>query len=315
LDVFFKPLLELFFPQAARNIDWSVPPEFLDTELQKIAADAGLGKQYVDRLIKVQRIDGTGEWVLLHLEVQAQPDTELAKRVYQYHHRLVDLHLHPVATMVVLADDRASWRPNFYETELWGCRLRFEYPVCKLLDLAPDVDRLEASGNPAAVMVAAHLATQATYEKMDVRKEVKLRLSQRLYRPEYSDAEIRALLSLIDWLMRLSPEMEPEFRREMKQFEEEKAMRHISSFEQAGIEIGLEKGREQGREEGRQEEAAGLLVRQAHKRFHTLSAEDESRIRQLPLPVLESLSEALLDFAGIEDLRQWLSAQNTPAAT
>ena len=39
-----------------------------------------------------------------------------------------------MVSLVILADDQAHWRPNAFEEELLGCRVRFEFPVCKLLD-------------------------------------------------------------------------------------------------------------------------------------------------------------------------------------
>ena len=122
IERYLRPFMELCFPEAARNIDWTSTPEFLDTELQEVVRDAGLGKQRADKLIKVRRLDGEAEWVLVHVEVQAQPDESLPERVYQYHHRIADRFGRRVATLVVLADERAGWRPSVFETELWGCR-------------------------------------------------------------------------------------------------------------------------------------------------------------------------------------------------
>lgn len=48
LEIFWRPFLELCFPLAAEHIDWTVPVEFLDKELQEIVRDADLGKQRVD---------------------------------------------------------------------------------------------------------------------------------------------------------------------------------------------------------------------------------------------------------------------------
>ncbi|KYC39135.1 hypothetical protein WA1_34770 [Scytonema hofmannii PCC 7110] len=62
------------------------------------------------------------------------------------------------------------------------------------------------------------------------------------------------------------------------------------------------------KEEGRQQEAANLIVRQLTKRFGELSGEMRSSISSLPLPVLEDLSEAFLDFTSVADLQSWLAA-------
>lgn len=67
--------------------------------------------------------------------------------------------------------------------------------------------------------------------------------------------------------------------------------------------------KEEGREQGRQQEAANLIVRQLTKRFGELSGEMRSSISSLPLPVLEDMSEALLDFSSMTDLQTWLEAR------
>ena len=46
-------------------------------------------------------------------------------------------------------------RPSHYEKELLGCRVAFDFPICKLLDLVARLDELERSQNPAALLVLA----------------------------------------------------------------------------------------------------------------------------------------------------------------
>lgn len=71
---------------------------------------------------------------------------------------------------------------------------------------------------------------------------------------------------------------------------------------------GREEGRVEGRVEGRQEEAVNLIIRLLTKRFGQLPGEMRDSISGLPLPVLENLSEALLDFTSLSDLPTWLAA-------
>ncbi|WP_404790947.1 Rpn family recombination-promoting nuclease/putative transposase [Altericista sp. CCNU0014] len=69
--------------------------------------------------------------------------------------------------------------------------------------------------------------------------------------------------------------------------------------------------RQEGRLEdelrGRTEEARSLILRQLARRVGTLPAEAEAQVQALALPQLEALGEALLDFAGLDDLVGWLS--------
>jgi predicted transposase YdaD len=69
-----------------------------------------------------------------------------------------------------------------------------------------------------------------------------------------------------------------------------------------------EEGREEGRKEGQQQEAVNLLLRLLRRRCGNLSDELTQRISNLPLSVLEDLSEALLDFSSLDDLLAWLEA-------
>jgi predicted transposase YdaD len=69
-----------------------------------------------------------------------------------------------------------------------------------------------------------------------------------------------------------------------------------------------EEGRVEGRVEGR-EVMANAISRQLTKRFGGMSEEMRLQISGLPLPVLEDLSEALLDFTQLADLQAWLEAR------
>lgn len=60
-------------------------------------------------------------------------------------------------------------------------------------------------------------------------------------------------------------------------------------------------------EEGQEQGVAKVIGRQLKKRFgQELSEEMRTRIESLPLPMLESLSEDLLDFTSFTDLQPWL---------
>ena len=50
-----------------------------------------------------------------------------------------------------------------------------------------------------------------------------------------------------------------------------------------------------------------MAIRQLNRRCGPLSAATTARIQALSLAQLESLAEALLDFAGASDLASWLA--------
>ncbi len=90
LEIYLRSFLDLCFPHVAAAIDWDRGMEFLDKELQEVVRDAALGEQRVDKLIKVWLLDGREEWILVHVEVQHEPEADLPRRIYQYHHRIAD---------------------------------------------------------------------------------------------------------------------------------------------------------------------------------------------------------------------------------
>ena len=71
---------------------------------------------------------------MIHLEVQSYEEKDFAKRMYIYHYRLFDRYNQSIASFAILADERASWRPNQFRDELWGCEVTFKFPIVKLLD-------------------------------------------------------------------------------------------------------------------------------------------------------------------------------------
>ena len=71
--------------------------------------------------------------------------------------------------------------------------------------------------------------------------------------------------------------------------------------------LGRQEGEKKGLQEGRQTEALAITLRQLQLRCGSLTPSQQARIQDLPLRALETLSIALLDFQGPEDLNTWLS--------
>ena len=246
LELFFKQFLELLFRRLHDDIDWSRGYELLHTELEQIARDAELGTRLADVLAKVYRKDGTEIWVLIHVEVQAQADATLPERLFVYHYRIFDKYHRPVVSLAVLADERATWRPDHYEHELWGCRVRFDFPTVKLLDFQPTLEALETNDNPFAALVIAHLQSQATRDDPAQRLAWKTRLFRALLQRKLTTELIRQLLRIVDWFLELPPVVERQFRHELQTWKKEQQMPFVPSFERFAREEGLAEGERRG---------------------------------------------------------------------
>jgi len=94
---------------------------------------------------------------------------------------------------------------------------------------------LESSRNPFAVIVMAHLRTQATKGDSQERLQSKLSLVRGLYERGYSRNEILQLFRLIEWMMVLPKELEQDFRNELRSYQEENRMPYITGFEIDGM--------------------------------------------------------------------------------
>ena len=69
----------------------------------------------------------------------------------------------------------------------------------------------------------------------------------------------------------------------------------------------LQQGEQKGKAEGRTEGERSLVLRLLARRVGTLPASVAAQVQALELPQLEALGEALLDFAQLSDLTDWLN--------
>ncbi|MCI0639586.1 MAG: hypothetical protein L0Y72_18930 [Gemmataceae bacterium] len=124
--------------------------------------------------------------------------------------------------------------------------MELSYRIAKLLDYAHNVEALEASDNPYAAIVLAHLQALWTHGDPSSRQQWKLRIVKGLYRGHWSNEDVRALFRLIDWIMTLPEDLDEAWRTAIYEYEEEQNMPYITSIER----LAMRKGREEGREEG-----------------------------------------------------------------
>ncbi|BBH40741.1 MULTISPECIES: hypothetical protein [Microcystis] len=101
---------------------------------------------------------------------------------------------------------------------------------------------MEASSNPFAIIVMAHLKTKATTGKLPQREQWKWKLIRGLYEKEFEREQIIKLFEIIDNMMTLSPELQSSLESKIKQFEKERTMPLVSNMELRGIEQGKEIG-------------------------------------------------------------------------
>ena len=242
MDIFFAQFLALLFPDIHALIDWSRGYESLDKEFQKIVREGEIGRRYVDKLVKVWKLGGDELWVLIHVEVQTDFDVEFSLRMYVYRYRIFDRYNKPVASLAVLADDHPAWRPTQYREEQFGSSVTMCFPVAKLLDFATKEAELEASDNPFAKVVLAHLKVRETKDDFSQRHAWKTRLVRGLFQRGFAAKDVRELFRVIDWLMVLPPMLTMQFVDEVEKLQTENKMPFITSPERVWHDRGMRKG-------------------------------------------------------------------------
>lgn len=298
IDAFLPQLMLIFFPASYAEIDWSRSYQPLNAELQGIlpAEEAG-SRRFADALYQVWRHDGREQWIILHLEVQSQPDPELSRRMFVYAYRCFEKYGSEVFGYAILGDRSASFRPRAYEWKLGAARLRYEYETIKLIDLDPD--ELAASDNPVALMALAHLYTGKTRDDQTRRRVFKLRLIRLLFHKGYDRFAIEKLFQVLDWMMRLSREQGIIFAEELKALTEEPQMSsEVYTLDKVFRYLGHQEGEKAGRMEG----ARRVLRSQLDRRFGELPPWAKEKLEAADTDTVERWSLQLLDASSIEDV-------------
>ncbi len=242
IEQFTRSFLEVTFPEAAAGIDWSVEPKSLEQELLEITPASEIRAKRVDKLLKVRLLDGTDQWLYIHIEVQMHYDPDLPRRLFIYHYRIFDKYGVSPITLAILGDTSRKWRPTSYHYQSLGCGITFHFRICKTIDLTGKLDDPRYCHQQTLFIIAAHLGTQQYRRNPQKLSAYRLELFVKLNDEGYSPSEIPKLIRLIDWLMPLPDDLKIQFRNQLLQRLPNKTMPHITLFEELALKEGLEKG-------------------------------------------------------------------------
>jgi hypothetical protein len=255
-----------------------------------------------------------GREILLHIEVQAQRDPKLARRILDYNYSLFNDYGLPVASLVLLGDAGKRWRPDSFHNRLVGTEMGIRFAVAKLSSYAELVDELLRERNVFAWVTAAHLLAQRTRGQPQARYAEKWRVIRLLYEQGWRRRRIMHLFQVIDGLMALPPELEKRLRRNIIRLERRHEVEWNSPMfqlcseegEKRGEKRGEQRGEQRGLAQGRREGALEVLERQLHRRFGALPPTVRKRLARASADELARWSEAVLD---AQTLKQVFSAR------
>lgn len=295
LDAYFKEFLDLLFPKIHVQINWSQGYGFLDKELQQITVNANSGRRYADKLIKVYAKDGLETWVLIHVEIQGEPEEAFAQRMYTYNYRLRDRYQVDVVSLAVLADTRASFRPTEFNYQRWGCKLNFTFPITKLIDWEHCWDKIESSNNVFALVVMAQIHAKRLKDAATL-EQVKVGLIRLLYERGYSREQVIELFNIIDWMIQLPQGLEQSFVQKVYDIQEETQMAYINTIERYERRMAVEEGVQLGIHEGRLEALQNLI----QIKFGDLPDWAQLHLKQATQKQIEDWTAAILTADSLE---------------
>ncbi|MBE9126003.1 MULTISPECIES: DUF4351 domain-containing protein [unclassified Coleofasciculus] len=312
LTTFFVEFIELFLPDVAAYLERD-SIAFLDKEL---FTDITAGERYEADLIVKAQFQEQESFFLIHLEHQAQNQAQFGKRMFRYFARLSEKHdlpVYPIALFSYNAPHRPE--PNAYQVVFPNkIVLQFNYDVIQLNRL----NWRDFMRNPNPVASALMAKMNIAPEE---RPRVKLECLRLLATLRLDPAKMQLISGFIDTYLQLNTEEEARLRSEIATIEpteQEAVMQIVTSWMREGIEQGLQQGRQEGLQQGiqlglqqglqlgRQEGESALILRLITRRFGLIEPELQESIRQLTLPQLETLAEALLEFSDRTDLVTWL---------
>jgi len=278
--------------------------EFVDKELFTSGRKSRTG----DLLVKT-RFRGERAGFLIHLEHQAQPDTNLPRRMLEYFTLdwiEYDLPVYPIAVLTGRGTAAVRLSP-----------LAVDFPNKKVLHFDFDVVDLRHMNagtyvripNPAALALAARMRF-SRQERFSLIRDFTLTLARMATGRSVGDMVASFFFSY----RRPNEAEDLKLRQEIAEVEP-KEMRDrimqltnpwIEAGKQEGLPEGLQQGLQRGLQQGRHQGEAELVLRLLGRRLGALSAAQEKSIRKLPLSKIEELGEALLEFSSREDLARWL---------
>jgi hypothetical protein len=304
IEKYFEQFMAFYFPKAHAEIDWRVPHEFLDQELQAIAKRALVGKRHVDKLVKVRRCSGRDEWLYIHMEVQATRQAQFAERMFIYNYRIFDRYHHPVVSMALLCDASPRWKPQEFAYAAMDCEMTFRFPVAKLTEFAHHEATLAEGINPFALLTLAWLQNRAARHDMNARFAVKCRVIRMLYKRQWTQDMIRVFFLVIDWMMVLPPEQAMQLTQFVSELEKEQEMEYVSSVERILLEQKRQEGVLQGMQQGMQQGESVMLCRLLARRFGVLPPSMRVRINTAAQAEIELWFDRAFDAASLEEVFQ-----------
>jgi hypothetical protein len=247
LEDVFIDFLRFFYPNADEIFDLDRGFEFLDKELEDISPQQNEEDiRYVDKLVKVWLKSGEEEWILVHVDVQGQPQKTFPERMYIYNYRIRDRYNRRVVAWAILTDKNKRFVPNQYKESYLGTSILYQFNIYKVI--AQNEELLRQSNNPFAIVILTVLLALKKEKLGELELiDLKLDLVKHLLQKEIPKKKIRALMNFLKHYVRFNDENTLIFEQKLEQFTGKTYPMGIEQFllqraEDQGVKKGIEKG-------------------------------------------------------------------------
>ncbi len=203
---FVKEFIQYFLPKLYRQVDWSIPPEFLEQEMHEIVEDS-VEKKILDKLIKLRLKSGEDKWIFVHTEFQGEGG--IGERMFTYFRRILDKYGKDITALVIYTGSSVPRNPNKYKYESFGTRVTYEYNTYIVKNQKEEA--LLKDKNPFSIVVLANLYTVNTTEDGVKRLEFKKKLFEIANSRNYNIEKTTELFIFVKELMQLNSDLENQF--------------------------------------------------------------------------------------------------------
>ncbi len=322
---FFPEAVAFYFPDFHPKVDWERGYELLDKELQQIYPESEETHRRADLLVKVWLLDGTEQWLLIHIEVQGYKDPDFPRRMFIYFYRLTDRFGVPVSALAMLTDAEKYWRPDHYHYRCMETEMVYRYPVYKLAEHT--AEEFEGNENPWALVMKTALAGLKSNWDDDSLLNMKVGLYREMRQRGYSIKQAKGMFRFIKYYVHFGKmEYFANFEEKIRIVDNKKAepmgvaelvKKHMieEAIEEAieegsekgmekGMEVGVEKGiqigwefgldegMEQGMEQG-MEKQARIAMQRIIKKYPNMANEELAEILDKPMAFIEKLRKEM----------------------
>jgi len=267
----FEEFLLFFSPELYEQVNFTIPPAFLEQELKTISPESDSNHRISDKLVKLKLYTGEEQWVYVHVEIQGDVKGDFSKRMFQYFYRILDKFDQPVYAIAIFTSKNPTNKLDSYRYHFYGTKVKYTYNTYRIASQSEQ--ELLKSHNPFAIAVLAGLYLNNSKIDNEMkykykRKLIRLLLQDKMRVREENKEIVKKLFIFIDHLLKIPQEAQDKLVQELKPIIDQEGVKlglsledtsFAKYFKKEGFEEGIEKGIEKGRKEGAREIAKKLL--------------------------------------------------------